>query len=210
MNRNKYAARLTALAAGTALAAHEAAAQVMVVDVNLTTSDVANFIRIRPNGTQFGQATTGVGSPFFEFKVTSAGANVTGTSEMGWIGVMNTGSGFFGFADSLAPGTTIDATDSYIMNGQAIGLFAPPASTFYVGYRYNPAFSGNITYGWVELATANGTTSDLTVVRYGFEMTPNTAIQVPAAVPEPGMTAGVFGVFAAALAAYHRYCRRAA
>jgi hypothetical protein len=203
MTENKYAARLAALSAGTALLAHEAAAQVTVVEVNLTITGVGDFVRINPTGTQFVQGTTAGGfSPYFEFKVTSAGANVTGTSQMGWVGTFT---GPYGrSATNLTAGDVVDAGDSFVLNGTLVGIPGAADSTFYAGYRTT---GGN--YGWAEFSTDDGTALDLTLVRYAFEGTPGVGIQV-GAIPEPGVTAGIFGAVALTLAAWQHRRRRLA
>jgi len=203
MSENKYATRLAALAAGTALVAHEAAAQVTVVEVNLTVTGTGDFLRFNPTGTQFVQGTTAGGfSPYFEFKVTSAGANITGNSQMGWIGTFT---GPFGrSATNLTAGDTVDAGDTFVLNGTLVGIVGAADSTFYLGYRTAVG-----SYGWAEFFTDEGTDSDLTLVRYAFEGTPGVGIQV-GAIPEPGVTAGIFGVVAIALAGWQQRRRRRA
>jgi hypothetical protein len=200
---NKYAARLAALAASTVLAAHEAAAQVTVVEVNLTVTGVSDFVRINPTGTQFVQGTTAGGfSPFFDFKVTASGANITGTSQMGWIGTLT---GPYGrSATNLAPGEMVETGDTFVLNGTLVGIVGAPETTFYLGYR---STAGN--YGWAEFATEDGTQLDLTLVRYAFEATPGVGIEV-GAIPEPAVSAGIFGVLATGFLGWRRWRRRLA
>lgn len=198
---SKYAARLGALAAGAALVAHHAMAAVVVVDVNLTTGynpPYNNHLYVNPAGTQFGIGSGFSGlSPQIDFVNTSLSFWAT-TTTVGFVGSSSN-------ISTLSGGKVIDSGSNFI-TGATLSL-PSNANGIFVGYSVpNQGVSSDQTwYGWAQLST-NSTAGTFSLTRYAFDDTGG-AITTPSAIPEPGVSALLFGVFALGFIGFCRWRR---
>ncbi len=112
------------------------------------------------------------------------------------------------YASALAAGEIIDGSRAFVSDADGnppflAGKSPIPFGDFfnsglaYVGLRFDLPTDVGPHYGWVEAIGSNG---QVTLTRYGYESTPDTAVQTPGRVPEPGslplLIAGAVGVLA--------------
>lgn len=204
MTKNKYAAQLTALAAGSAILTHKAIAQIVVVEVNYSEDfDAHLHLYVNPAGTNF--ETSGFSNAY------DPGLDMFSTGTV--FGANTTNANFVGTGTTtiynLTSGTTISSGSSFINSASSGGfdLVIPADESGYLGYSVpNQGASNDQTwYGWVQF-TSNSSTEVLSITRYAFN---NAGGSINAgqtsAVPEPGITAFLFGAFALGLIGISRW-----
>lgn len=206
LSPNRYAGRLAALAAGVALVTERALAQVVVVDVNESydNSHGVGAFYFNPVGNQHGGTELSTSAQgLIEFTSTSW---VVSTTNIGFVGVSGTPDKF-----SAVTSGSLVGPDLNFVSGRLFGDDFPKTSSYYLGYAVaGQGSGGNETwYGWLELDTSAATSYPYPyqVVRYAYA-TDGSAIEVgdisASAIPEPAVSAMIFGLIAIGLLGYRR------
>jgi hypothetical protein len=202
---------LAALAAGVALVTERALAEVVVVDVKASYEGfpLVGTFYFNPVGRDFGDtplATSAQG--LIEFTTSSWAVS---TTNMGFVGVSGTSDEFSAVTSGSWVDSNLDFVSGSKLDAGGTAPLYPNTSSYYLGYAVaGQGSGGNETwYGWVELDTSAAATYPYTyqVVRYAYAKD-GSAIEVgdisASAIPEPAVSAMIFGLVAIGLLGYRR------
>jgi len=204
MGRRTLRLALCATAAGLALAAQTASANVVVVDFS---ANALSTVPFNLNGVYINVVTGAVGT--------------TGSSTTGWdlnpyysgsggsdpmVNLYSPSGGGAAVGGPLTPGSTVDAGTSF---SSIVGVTQPDAGTYYYGFRFLNEATSQTDYGYVTMQQTTGqplSDGSMRLVAYAYEDAGG-AITV-AAVPEPSTALMMMGGLLAAGALRKRLGRR--